>query len=213
MTFDKWLWKAVFIFLALATLICIFLFPVIAEEPYTYSQAHQNKEATMQKYKDDWQDTTIRYKQHPNQQYAYGEQVAFITIPKMDIYELPIYYGSDPINNNWQITAPGHTGNWSMFGEHGVTCVGAHNYQLFKNLKLLEPGDKILIETEIDRYVYVVDETGVYHNKTDNWDKTATKHKHDYALNLMTCFPFDAIKTKDMYIVYTSLQRGTIFEK
>lgn len=91
--------------------------------------------------------------------------------------------------------------------------MGAHNYQLFKDLPSLQVNDKILIETPFDRYVYVVESYDIYHHKTDDWNKKATKHSMDSALNLMTCYPLDAVKTEDMYIVYTYLQKGTIFLK
>lgn len=191
-------------------LLCTCLFPIYAEDPITFSQLKMDKEKTMSKYKDDWNDTTVKYAL-TTETYTSGSQVATITIPRMDIYEFPVYYGSNPVNNDWHITTPGPLGNWSMFGESGVSCVGAHNYQLFKNLPSLEKGDKILIETSNDRYVYVVESTAVYNHNIDNWNKTATHHTNDYALNLMTCYPMDAVKTDDMYIVYTNLQKGTVF--
>lgn len=199
-------------FIFLFSLLSVVLFPVAAKSQTTFSLLKQNKEATLAKYQYDWSNTTIQHVSNAKQEYVYGEQIAKITIPKMDIYEYPVYYGSDPVNNNWQITAPGHIGNWAMFGEAGVSCVGAHNYQLFKNLKKLKRGDKILVETKIDRYVYVVDKFAIYNHKEQDWTTIATKHRQPYALNLMTCYPFDAIKTKDMYIVYTSLQTGTVFD-
>lgn len=188
------------------------MFPIFAQNQLTFSKWKQDKHITLNKYQAYWNDKTITQKHTPSQTYILGEQVATITIPKMNIYELPVYYGSNALNNNWQITTPGHLGNWSIFGEDGVTCVGAHNYQLFKNLKLLENGDKLIIETKDDIYVYIVDNTNIYNHETDDWDQVATTHKRNHALNLMTCYPFDAIKTKDMYIVYTTMQRGTIYK-
>lgn len=192
--------------------ISVLLFPIIAQKQMTFSQWDMHPEETMEKYQFDWEDTTLKRAEHPHiKTHVSGEQVASITIPKMEIYELPVYYGADEVNNNWQITTPGHLGNWSVFGEAGVSCVGAHNYQLFKNLNVLVPGDKILIETTHDVYVYVVDEIDIYHAGQDDWNQKATKHKAPYALNLMTCYPFDAVETDDMYIVYTSIQKGTLY--
>lgn len=195
-----------------AAVTSVVLFPIISEHQFTFSQIRQNKEETMKTYQNDWSDYTIVHSSDITKSYTYGDQIATITIPNMDIFEYPVYYGSDPVSNNWQITSPGHVGNWSLFGEPGVTCVGAHNYQLFKSLHKLKPGDKILVETYIDRYVYIVDEMAIYHDGQDVWNTVATKHKTPYALNLMTCYPFDAVKTNDMYIVYTSLQKGTVFK-
>lgn len=194
-------------------LACVFLFPSIALNPLTFSQWSMDKEATMEKYKDDWNKEDILRSKAKQEDFQLGDVVGTITIPRMEIYELPIYNGSTEINNNWQITTPGHLGNYALFGEPGVSSVGAHNYQLFKDLPSLQVNDKILIETSFDRYVYVVEGSDVYHHKTDNWNAKATKHTKDAALNLMTCYPIDAVKTDDMFIVYTSLQKGTIFEK
>lgn len=166
----------------------------------------------MNKYKDDWNREEIHHAPKPQEAMQLGDVVGTITIPRMNIYELPIYNGSTEINNNWQITTPGHLGNYSLFGESGVSVVGAHNYQLFKDLPSLQVNDKILIETSIDRYVYVVESTDVYHHATDNWNSVATKHSKEAALNLMTCYPIDAVRTDDMYIVYTSLLKGTLLD-
>ena len=193
-------------------LLSVVLFPIYVNNPLTFSQLNMNKEKTMEKYKNDWNSTTIKQIAITSNDFHNGDEVATITIPKMDIYELPIFYGANPVNNDWHITTPGPLGNWSMFGEPGVCCVGAHNYQLFKNLPLLEKGDKILIETNLDRYVYVVESTAIYNHKIDDWNTVATYHTSESALNLMTCYPIDAIKTDDMYIVYTSLQKGTVFD-
>lgn len=200
------------IFTACITGLCIVLSFTIAQNPLTFSQMNQDKESTLIKYKNTWNNSDIKYKQINETAYYDGDIVATITIPKMEIYELPVYYGANPVNNNWRITTPGHDGNYAMFGEPGVSCIGAHNYQLFKQLPSLVIGDKIIVETDLDTYVYVVDGTDIYDNTKDIWNKKATLHKKDYGLTLMTCYPMDAIQTNDMYLVYTSLQKGTIFD-
>lgn len=199
------------ILITTSALFSIFLFSTLAMEPLTFSQWSMNKEETLKKYKDDWDLTEINYTEEKTSNFELGDVVGTITIPRMEIYELPIYYGSNEINNNWQVTTPGHLGNYAVFGEQGVSVVGAHNYQLFKELPNLQVKDKILIETSIDRYVYVVEDTDVYHHEIDDWNSLATRQFSAAALNLMTCYPIDAIKTDDMYIVYTSLQKGTLF--
>lgn len=202
----------VFTFIIAAASICaVLLFDKIGKTPVTFSQIQMNKNKTMDKYKEDWTSEIIKQDKQNPYNFKIGDTIAKITIPEIDIYELPVLLGSTPVNNNWHITSPGHEGNWSLFGESGVTCVGAHNYQLFKDLPKLMKGDKILIETASERFVYVVYKTDIYHHDKDNWDRVASYHKDNYALNLMTCYPIDAVKTNDMYIVYTSLQKGTIY--
>lgn len=187
-------------------------FPQVVPFSSTFSKAPMDGNATLLKYKNDWDSTTIHHTKQKQQNFKVGDIVGTITIPKMEIYELPVYNGASETTNNHHITTPGHLGNYALFGEQGVSVVGAHNYQLFKNLPSLQKGDKILIETSIDRYVYVVEGTAIYHHKTDDWNTLATKHSKDYSLNLMTCYPIDALKTEDMYIVYTYIQKGTLFE-
>ncbi|SKA04307.1 sortase [Anaerorhabdus furcosa] len=202
------------IFTSFATCIVglsIAIFPKVAHTPLTFAQMNQDKVETMEKYKNDWNNHTIKHVRYNTAEYHDGDIVATITIPKMEIYELPVYYGANPVNNNWHITTSGHAGNYAMFGESGVSSIGAHNYQLFKNLPDLKTGDKLIVETDVDRYVYVVDSTDIYDHTKDVWNQKATAHKSDHTLTLMTCYPLDGIQTNDMYLVYTSLQKGTIF--
>lgn len=171
-----------------------------------------DEKSSIDKYKDDWDNQTILHTKQKQQNFKLGDIVGIITIPKMELYELPIYNGATKSNTHWQISTPGHFGNYALFGEQGVSVVGAHNYQLFKNLPSLQKNDKILIETSIDHYVYVVEDIAIYHHGIDDWATMATKHSKDASLNLMTCYPIDAVNTEDMYIVYTYLQKGTIFD-
>ena len=133
------------------------------------------------------------------------------TIPKMNIYELPIYYGESRYNNNWQITCPGHLSGFGLPGEAAPTAIGAHNYQLFSQLPSLKAGDKFIVETSVDVYVYTVVKTEVYNHLTDNWSNLSYNSKDPYDMELMTCYPIEAVVTKDTYIVTAKLQKGTEF--
>lgn len=190
---------------------CMVGFKPFARDALTYTMISQHPEKTLEKYKNIWSDRTIKKESNPGYVYNDDQIVGRITIPKMGYYEMPIYYGSDDVNNNWQITTAGYLGNWDMFGDKGVSVVGAHNYQLFKNLEALQPGDQFLIETDHDIFIYEVTGHTVFDHKTDDWTQTAYDDAQDYSVDLMTCYPIKqgADATQDRYIVYSKMIRGT----
>ena len=195
----------------LAIVACIGFIP-FAGDAITYTMLKQNKEETIEKYENVWDNRLIQNVPNVKQtQYLTGEIVATITIPRMDYYEMPIYYGSNEINNNWQITTPGYLENWDMFGEEGVSVVGAHNYQLFSNIELLEIGDLFIIETTADIFIYEVSGTDIYDHSNDNWKELSYDNSNPYSVTLMTCYPIEqgAEATKDTYLVYSKLVNGT----
>lgn len=193
---------------------CIIGFKPLAKDAITYTMIAQHPQRTMLKYKDVWDDRTIVEKPNPGDVYHDDEVVGHITIPKMGYYEMPVYYGSDKINNNWQITTAGYLGNWDMFGDKGVAVVGTHNYQLFRNLGVLQPGDLFLIETEHDLFIYEVTGHRIFDHTKDNWTDAAYRDAQDYSVNLMTCYPIDQgiEATQDRYIVYSKMVRGAHYE-
>lgn len=192
---------------------CVQLFADVAKHPTTFAQLEQDKEKTLEKYKDVWNDKNIVEVDAYSPEYKLGEEIGKLTIPRMDIYEMPIYYGSDDINNNWQITAPGRFGNWGIFGEKSVTALGGHNYQLFYNLPKMQVGDKFLIETPFDNFIYEVTGKTIYESGKDDWTDLAFNNKEPYSVDLLTCYPIEKIVTNDMYIVYTKMVSGTKFLK
>lgn len=204
--------------LLIAVYILLIIFSVVgfktfAQNALTYTQILQDPEKTKLKYQDIWSDLRINEAPNPHHEYQSGDYVGTITIPKMGYYEMPIYYGSNTVNNNWQITTLGHLGNWDMFGEDGCAAVGAHNYQLFSNLPQLQEGDLFLIETEDDIYIYEVIGYHIYDHTKDDWYQVAYKNALPYSVNLMTCWPIEqgAEATEDTYIVYSKMVRGTKF--
>lgn len=190
---------------------CLTGFKPFAEDALTFTMISQHPEKTMLKYKNIWNDRTIERLPNPGNTYRDDQLVGHITIPKMGYYEMPIYYGSDDVNNNWQITTAGYLGNWDMFGDKGVAVVGAHNYQLFKNLEALQPGDLFLIETSKDIFVYEVTGHTIFDHTKDSWVQTAYNDAQDYSVDLMTCYPIEqgGEDTQDRYIVYSKMVHGT----
>lgn len=208
----KLLKKCIFtIFAFFMTICCVWLFPFVAKHPTTFSEIVQDKEKTLERYKNVWDDTTIRMINAKVPEYKLGENIGTLTIPKMDIYEMPIYYGADTVNNNWQITAPGHFGNWGIFGEKSITALGGHNYQLFSDLPKMEIGDKFIVETDFDIFIYEVTGKAIYEAEKHSWVDMAFNGKEPYSVDLLTCYPIEKVVTDDMYIVYTKMVKGTKF--
>lgn len=177
----------------------------------TFTQMRQNPDKTMRQYEAYWDDTEIKTEHYVKKEYQDGDTVATLTIPKLNIYGLPIYYGTTDENKNWQLTTPGYEGNWQLFGEYGMAAIGAHNYQLFNQLPTLEENEKIIVETPDDIYVYVVQSSKPYNHETDNWNEFVYNGKSPYSISLLTCYPIDALNTEDRYVVYATMQRGTKF--
>lgn len=185
-------------------------FKPFALDAATYTQWIQDPDKTIAKYKDKWSDRTIVEKVQPEFSYQSGDEVGTITIPRMNYYEMPIYYGYDLVNNNWQITTMGNLGNWEFFGQNGRAAVGAHNYQLFSNLPDMEEGDLFIIETEYDTFIYEVTGHRVYDHLKDDWYQIAYQDALPYSISLMTCWPIEqgAEATEDTYIVYSKMVSG-----
>ena len=199
----------IMIYLLLASF-AVMGFKPFAKDALTYTELAQNPEKTIEKYANIWEDRTIIEKPYYEKNFESGDCVGTITIPRMNYYEMPIYYGADHINNNWQITTMGHLGNWDMFGENGRAAVGAHNYQLFSNLPDMQKGDLFLIETDEDIFIYEVIGSRVYDHLTDDWYQVAYLDALPYSVNLMTCWPIEQgmEATEDTYIVYSKMVHG-----
>ena len=168
-------------------------------------------EETMAKYANAWDDPTINQIPNPHLEYETGDIIGTITIPELELYGLPIYNDTNYVTSNWQVSAPGHAGNWGLPGEATPTCIGSHNYQLFNKLPLLDVGDKFIIETDYDIYVYIVTGTKIYNHLTDNWNEVAFSYEKPYSVELMTCYPIAMVVTDDMYIVTAQMIKGTQF--
>lgn len=199
-------------FFVLIVILSVVLFQPLAQGAVTLTTLSQSPKETKEKYKEYWDDTTITVKPKQKNGYEWGKKVATLTIPKLEYYELPVFYGSDVFTSNWQITTPGYLDGWDMFGESGCTAVGAHNYQLFGKLPTMVVGDKFIIETDVDVYIYEVIGTHIYDHTVERWDQVAYQDSEPNSVTLMTCYPIEAVETEDMYLVYSKLVRGTVFE-
>lgn len=202
--------KKVLIILILAmAFISITLFPKLGKESITFFEVRQNKAKTLSKYKEVWDNKVIKEVVGEQKKYEYGDIVGSITIPKINLYEVPIYYGENDITNNWNLITPGYEAGWGMAGEEGIMSIGAHNYQLLFQLPNLEIGDEFIFENSIDTYVYEITGTTVYYEEKEDWYDTVYKDQEEYSINLMTCYPIEKAKTEDRYIVFSKMIKGS----
>lgn len=207
--FLKKLLLSILSFIAVAG--CVWLFPYVAKNSTTFAQMLQDKEVTLEKFKTVWNNNTIIEINAKPPEFEIGEKIGTLTIPRMNIYEMPIYYGEDDINNNWQITAPGKHSNWGIFGSKDITALGGHNYQLFHDLPSMQIGDRFIVDMPFDTFVYEVTGSDIYVHGDDDFSDITTTGKEPYSVDLLTCYPIAEIVTDDMYIVYTKMIKGTKF--
>ena len=118
-----------------------------------------------------------------------GEAMAYITIPKINVY-LPIYHG---ISDNVLQSGVGHIENTSLpIGGPGTHCVlpghtGLSRTKMFDDINKLELGDKFYITVLGKKLVYEVDKIIVV--EPDNKDAIKIEPNKDY-VTLLTCTPY-----------------------
>lgn len=142
--------------------------------------------------------------------YEKGECVGVVSIPRLELFNEEILYNLDGEELKNKISTAGYLGGWSMFGEEGPSTIGAHNYQLFKDLPNMQIGDIIHVKNDIGIYTYEVTDTMIFDDSEDNWKKDVYERSRDYSVTLMTCYPVEKRNTEDMFIVFTKLIGGKI---
>jgi sortase A len=112
--------------------------------------------------------------------------VARLSVPRLNI-SLIVLAGD---SGRTLAFGPGHNSGSAMPGSKGNSLVSGHRDTHFRFLQYLQPGDVVCIETsEGHRMTYRVESTAVI-DARQAWLKNTL---HTSRLNLVTCFPFDAI--------------------
>ena len=113
------------------------------------------------------------------------EQARRIQIPAINI-DKPIVQGDD-----WEQLKKGvgqHVGSASP-GKTGNLVLAAHNDiygEIFRNLDKLAAGDEIIVSTDRQSYVYVVNDIQVV-EPTDVWVMSSSNHE---SATLISCYPY-----------------------
>lgn len=144
--------------------------------------------------------------------YEKGEHIGLISIPRLELFNEEILYALDGEDLKNKISTAGYLGGWSMFGDKGPSTIGAHNYQLFKDLPSMQVGDIIHVKNDVGIYTYEVIDTMIFDNSEDSWKEDVYERSRDYSVTLMTCYPIKEKNTEDMFIVFTKLIGGKIKE-
>lgn len=134
-------------------------------------------------------------------EYGYEENmVGYISIPAMDV-ELPIYLGASKFNLEWGIGNLGYT-SIPIGGTNTNTVLAGHRggYRgtaMFRDIEVLQIGDKIYITNFWETLVYEVVETKVI-LPTDIQEVTIREGRD--MVTLITCHPYT--KNYQRYVVY-----------
>lgn len=131
------------------------------------------------------------------------EQARRIEIPAINI-DKPIVQGDD-----WEQLKKGagqHVGS-SIPGKDGNLVLSAHNDiygEIFRNLDKLSPGDEIIISTERQSYVYIVNDIQVV-EPTDVWVMGPTEHA---STTLISCYPY--LVNNKRIVIFADLASGNL---
>jgi sortase A len=114
-----------------------------------------------------------------------GEAIGRIEIPRLNL-SAPVLEGTGP---EILRVAVGHIHGTALPGVHGNTALAAHRDTLFRPLRVVKPGDEIVITTSYGKFRYVVDSTEVVNPTDVRVLHTASRAE----LTLVTCYPFSYI--------------------
>lgn len=139
-----------------------------------------------------------------------GDRYGRITISGTTV-DAPVYYGDNNTILNQGVGTYKDSYGTGIPGEGRTILLAGHNNTFFNDLKSIQEGAVITIETYYGVYTYTVKLSGVFdYRDTTTYDFTRT----DENLILYTCYPFDALGfTPDRYFVYASFTSGPALDK
>lgn len=138
---------------------------------------------------------------HPEEAPERGEELAFLRIPKIDVDEV-LFEGVD---RETLKSGPGHMDGTPIPGQPGNAVVSGHRTTYgspFFDFHLLEPGDRIEVETSIGEHIYEIREIIVV-EPTDVW---VTDDRPGGWLTLTTCEP--KFSARQRLIVFAEMVSG-----
>lgn len=127
-----------------------------------------------------------------------GEKIGVLEIPRIDA-KLPIIEGADP---EQLAKGVGHFRNSYLPGEPNFCLLSGHRDTVFRKLKEVKKGDKIIVNTTAGRFVYEVKKTKI----VDADDKSVIRPYDKPVLALSTCYPFNFIgPAPKRYVIFSEL--------
>lgn len=125
--------------------------------------------------------------------------IGILSIPEMEV-ELPVYLGASKANMAKGAAALGGT-SMPIGGENTNVVLAAHRgykgIKMFRDIEVLEPGDKIYVTTPWDKLVYQITEIKIV--QKDDIDEVLIREGKDM-LTLLTCHPYT--KNSHRYLVF-----------
>lgn len=138
---------------------------------------------------------------HPEKAPEHGEELAFLRIPEIGVDEV-LFEGVD---RETLKNGPGHMDGTPIPGQPGNAVVSGHRTTYgspFFDFDLLEPGDRIEVETSIGEHIYEIREIIVV-QPTDVW---VTDDRPGGWLTLTTCEP--KFSARQRLIVFAEMVSG-----
>lgn len=131
-----------------------------------------------------------------------GDKVGTITLESLGI-SWPIIEGTEEAQLSLGV---GHYIGSVLPGVIDNSILSGHRSTVFARLGELEKGDRVLVETSVGTFVYVITRFEV----VDRDDQTVIQPSDDPILTLTTCYPFGNIgNTTEAYIVTAELVSST----
>lgn len=135
-----------------------------------------------------------------------GEQYGIIRSENAGLEE-NLCYGDD------ELTLKKNIGQYENSGFPGMgqpILLAGHNGTIFKQLKYVEIGDIVEIETSYGLYHYEVVNTEIVN--VEKWD-VSLLDRDEELLMMYTCYPFDQLNVPDRYFVYARFLDGPQVEE
>jgi sortase A len=127
-----------------------------------------------------------------------GQAIAIVKIPRLEVESLVVQGDSEKILN----VAVGHLPGTALPGQTGNMALAGHRDTVFRALRKVRPGDRILVESPRGTYNYKVESTSV----VAPTDLSVLRNSPDGELTLITCYPFSWIgSAPDRFIVRARL--------
>ena len=127
-----------------------------------------------------------------------GDKVGTITLESLDL-SWPIFEGTKEAQLSQGV---GHYIGSVLPGVVDNAILSGHQSTVFARLGELDKGDRILVQTNVGTFVYVITRFEV----VDRDDQTVIQPSDNPILTLTTCYPFGAIgNTSQAYIVTADL--------
>lgn len=138
----------------------------------------------------------------PEEPVDVGESFAFISIPDIGLDDVVLYAGVDTETLR---KGPGHMTTTPLPGQPGNAVISGHRTTYgrpFFDFDLLEPGDRVEVESEVGTHIYEVREIQIV-EPTDVW---VTDNRPGGWLTMTTCHP--KFSARQRLVVWAEMVEG-----